>query len=440
MSTAALVFALAPASDAAGEAVFEVESVEASEGSSVEVRINLTSNPGLWGMQAEISYDSALTLTGIESGGIMDVTTGPFDQRPYKLYCENKVADDTTATGILVVLTFQVSPGAAGALRVSMDNFDAVSYQQMEQVECISTPGEVSVGVRVVDVVLTPDVLTLRLGERGTIVANVIPSDAANKNVRWESNNTSVATVNNGTVVAAGYGTATVSATTEDGGKVDFCLVRVVSDEVPVTGVSLNTDRVSMKIGESVTLAATVSPSNASNKNVSWSSSNTNVAAVTSSGKVTGVNNGTAVITVITEDGGKTDTCVVTVSDDPGDVRVTGVDIDRSSVSLSVGDSITLKATVSPSDATNKNVTWTSSDGSVATVNSSGTVKAVSVGKATITVTTVDGQKTDTCTVTVSESGPQPSGDNTLLYVGIAAAVLVVILIAIFVMRSRGLK
>ena len=235
-------------------------------------------------------------------------------------------------------------------------------------------------------------------------------------------------------------GKAIIIATTDDGGYQATCLVTVQTDEVHVDGVSLNTDRISMKVGESATLYATVSPNDATNKKVAWSSSNPSVVVVTSSGKVTGASEGTAVITVTTEDGQKTDTCVVTVSNGSGDIRVTGVDIDRSSVSLKVNDTITLKATVSPSNATNKNVTWTTSDSSIATVNSNGVVKAVAVGKATITVTTEDGQKTDTCAVTVSEPAPQPSGDNTLLYVGIAAAVLIVILIAIFVMRSRGSK
>ena len=160
---------------------------------------------------------------------------------------------------------------------------------------------------------------------------------------------------------------------------------------------------------------------------------------VTSSGKVTAVKAGTAVITVATVDGGKTDTCVVTVSTEPVDVHVTGVDIDRGSVTLAVGNTVTLKATVSPSDASNKNVSWRSSDTSVATVSDGGVVTAKAVGKTVITVTTVDGGKTDTCAVTVSDNTPAPSGgDNTLLYVGIAVAVLAVIIVAIFVMRSRS--
>ncbi len=439
MLVAALAFAFAPASDAAGDAVFEVESVEASAGSSVEVKISLTSNPGLWGVQAEISYDGGLVLTNVKSGNIMNVTVGPYDQKPYKLYCENRTLSDTTATGTLAVLTFQVSPNAAGTLRVSMDNFDAVNYAE-EQVPCIPASGDVVIGTKVTGVKMSEETLAMKPGEQHTLSAIITPSNATNKKVTWKSTQESIATVSNGNVLAVDAGKAIIIATTDDGGYQATCLVTVQTDEVHVDGVSLNTDRISMKVGESATLYATVSPNDATNKKVAWSSSNPSVVVVTSSGKVTGVSEGTAVITVTTEDGQKTDTCVVTVSNGSGDIRVTGVDIDRSSVSLKVNDTITLKATVSPSNATNKNVTWTTSDSSIATVNSNGVVKAVAVGKATITVTTEDGQKTDTCAVTVSEPAPQPSGDNTLLYVGIAAAVLIVILIAIFVMRSRGSK
>ena len=439
MSVAALAFAFAPASDAAGDAIFEVEDAEASAGSSVEVKINLTSNPGLWGVQAEISYDGGLTLTDVKSGGIMNVTVGPLDQKPYKLYCENRTLSDTTATGTLVVLTFQVSPNAAGALSVSMDKFDAVNYKE-EQVSCSSVSGEISVGNRVTGVSLSEETLTMKLGDQHTLVATVEPPNASNKKVTWSSTSESVATVHNGNVMAVGYGEAIIIVTTEDGDLKARCLVTVQSDEIHVDSITIKPDKISIKVGESYNLSFTILPDDATNKKVTWSSNKNEVASVTSSGKVTGASEGTAVITVTTHDGDKTDTCVVTVSNGSGDIRVTSVDIDRSSVSLKAGDSITLKATVSPSDATNKNVSWTSSDNSIATVNSSGVVKAVASGKATITVTTEDGQKTDTCTVTVSEPAPQPSGDNTLLYVGIAAAVLIVILIAIFVMRSRGSK
>lgn len=169
---------------------------------------------------------------------------------------------------------------------------------------------------------------------------------------------------------------------------------------IPVTGVRL--DRTSMtftEIGQSATLTAIIEPADATNKNVIWSSSNPNVASV-DNGVVTAVGEGTAVITVTTVDGGKTATCIVTVTLEKV-VPVEGVRLDKSSLYLTrTGQSVQLIATVEPSNATNKNVTWSSSNTAVAVVNN-GVVTAVGNGEAIITVTTEDGGKTATCTVTV---------------------------------------
>lgn len=154
-----------------------------------------------------------------------------------------------------------------------------------------------------------------------------------------------------------------------------------------------------MTVGDSETLTATVTPSNATDKTVTWSSSKTTVATVSSSGVVTAKAVGTATITVTTNDGAKTATCAVTVK--AATVFVTGVSLNKSSLSMTVGDTETLTATVTPSNATDKSVTWASSKTSVATVSSNGVVTAKSAGTATITVKTTDGSKTATCSVTV---------------------------------------
>ena len=167
---------------------------------------------------------------------------------------------------------------------------------------------------------------------------------------------------------------------------------------IPVTGVTLNKSSTSIIVGASETLIATVEPNDATNKDVTWESSNTNIATVTSAGVVTGVAGGTATITVTTADGSKTATCSVTVN-----VPVTGVTLNKSSITLNAGSSETLTATIAPSNASNKNVSWKSSNTSVATVTSAGKVTGVASGTATITVTTADGSKTAKATVTCKE-------------------------------------
>ena len=173
---------------------------------------------------------------------------------------------------------------------------------------------------------------------------------------------------------------------------------------VSVTGVTLNKTMLVLYTGDSETLKATVAPANATFKYVTWKSSNPTVATVDANGKVTAKSLGMADITVTTEDGGYTATCRVGVQRRPaGDVSVTGVTLNKTTLTLSKGASETLTATIAPTNATNKKVTWTSSDPAVATVDASGKVTGVAKGTATITVTTEDGGHTATCAVEVAD-------------------------------------
>ncbi len=169
---------------------------------------------------------------------------------------------------------------------------------------------------------------------------------------------------------------------------------------IRVTGVNLNKSSATLLIGNSETLIYSTLPINADNQDVTWNSSNIGVATVNSSGLVTAVSSGQAVITVTTADGGFTDTCAVTVSDITK--PVTGISINPSSYTFgTIGNILQLIATITPSDATNQSITWSSSNANIAAVSLSGLVTAVSSGQAVITATTADGGFTDTCTVTV---------------------------------------
>ena len=168
---------------------------------------------------------------------------------------------------------------------------------------------------------------------------------------------------------------------------------------VAVTGVSLNKTSMSLVEGGSETLTATVAPSDATNKAVSWKTSDANVANVDSNGKVTAGKAGSATITVTTTDGPKTATCTVTVTSKT--IAVTGVSLDQTSLELTEGGTAQLKATVAPADATNQEITWSTADNNIANVDGEGKITAVKAGETTITVTTSDGNKTATCKVTV---------------------------------------
>lgn len=265
----------------------------------------------------------------------------------------------------------------------------------------------------------------LRVGEQTTLIATITPDNATNKSVTWKSDNTEAATVENGVVTAVGEGKANITVTTVDGNKTATCEITVLTEEEPepdpepevinVENVTLNSQNEELKIGDTVTLVATITPSNATNKNVTWSSDNTNVATV-NNGVVRAVGEGKANITVTTVDGNKTATCMITVlpeeepepepeptpepDPEPEVINVESVALNSQNEELKIGETTTLVATVMPSNATNKKVVWSSDNTNVATVNN-GVVTAVGEGSANIKVTTVDGNKTAVCKITV---------------------------------------
>ena len=174
------------------------------------------------------------------------------------------------------------------------------------------------------------------------------------------------------------------------------------SETVFVTSATLNETTLELGIGRTATLTCTVTPPNATDKTVTWSSSDETIATVDQNGKVTAIAKGKATITA--EPKGQNPhfkiaapTCEVYV--DP--VAVTGVALNETSLELTEGETFTLEATIAPTDAANKDVTWESNKATVASVDQDGKVTALAEGEATITVTTKDGKKTATCTVKV---------------------------------------
>ena len=253
--------------------------------------------------------------------------------------------------------------------------------------------------VAVTSVTLDSTSITLVEGDSQTLTATVSPSNAENQKVLLSSSNSSVASVKEGVVTALKVGNATITAKTDDGGKTATCKVIVETKDIPVTGVTLDKTTYEMTEGDEFTLTATVNPENATNKNISWSSSNTSVATV-NNGTIKALKAGTATITVKTDDGGKTATCEVTVNAKVYSVE--SISLDKTSYKMIEGEEITLIATVNPENATNKNISWGSSNTAVASVDN-GKVTALKVGTTIITVKTEDGNKTATCEVTVRE-------------------------------------
>lgn len=234
-------------------------------------------------------------------------------------------------------------------------------------------------------------------GETFSLVATVLPKDAEYDGVTWASSNASVASVNSGTVSAVKEGTATITASA--GGKSAICSVKVSSKIVAVTSITLDKTSLSMQVGETELITAMVSPDNATDKTVEWGSSDVAVATV-ADGIITAKKSGEATITA--KSGSCIAECKVTIT-----VSTESVTLDKTSLSLAIGESATLTVTVKPDDATDKTVTWSSSDESVARVDN-GKVTAVNAGQAKISAAV--GNITTSCNVVVYQS------DNVIIY------------------------
>ncbi len=253
--------------------------------------------------------------------------------------------------------------------------------------------------IPVVGVWVQPNELTLQKGETATLQWYVDPESATDRSVKFTSSDTKVATVSDeGVVTAVDYGTATVTITTVDGGFTDECEVTVAA---VVEGVTIAPASVELAEGQSVQLSASVSPEGAPQE-VEWASFDTNIASVDANGLVTAVAAGTTRISARSKEyPDKQGFCEVTVTQDNS---LKGISLTPTELTLTVGQSQTLTVLYTPEHAANKKVSWTTSNGDVATVSAEGKVVALSVGTATITATSEEGGFTASCAVTISET------------------------------------
>lgn len=238
---------------------------------------------------------------------------------------------------------------------------------------------------------------TMTTGESFRLEYTIEPENTTNKEVEWESSDKTIATVNtDGEVTAVSDGECTITVKVKGSDTSAKCVVKV--NPIKVTGVTLNETTKSIEAGESFTLTATVSPENAKDKSIKWSSSDPNIAKV-EDGLVTALAKGTCNIIATTNDGNFKAQCTVNVL--PSSVK--GVQFTESSVKILNGESYTLAYSILPENAENKNVKFSSSAPNVVSVDNSGKVTALQKGTSTITITTEDGGHTATCEVTSAE-------------------------------------
>ena len=350
----------------------------------------------------------------------LELEVGDSDSLTAVIVPENATIQDVTwessnTSVITIDNSGRLSAVAPGNARIT------VKSAQDEEISASCDVRVLAKTIHTTGIVLDKNSLIMDPGDVVALSATVVPLNASNRNVVWTSDDLSVASVSSlGAVTAVYEGAAIVRAETVDGFYAE-CIVSVNKAGIPVESIVVDPVRKNMQIGETGRITAAVLPENAANKNISWSSNNTGIVTVDGEGNIRAVGAGTAVVTAMSQSGGITGSCTVTVERQK--VPVSGVSLNSTMEKLTIGETFRLVANVYPASAYNKNVIWTSDDSSVATVDGSGNVRAAGYGNTFINVRTEDGNKTARCMIYVerpvddsgkgwSEDGESSGGDD----------------------------
>lgn len=342
-------------------------------------------------------YDYFNSITKTSDGGW--IVTGNSSSNDNDMYTGSKY--DAVQEGILVKYNYFGDVEWKWQIGNSISSLQDSSLQDSSFQETVVSPngefiiiGRAGKATFIKSNLIESSYLKLNKNDMTYLDAYYIPSSVASVNYTWKSSNTSIATINIfGLVDARQTGTTTIDLINERGQKI-MTLPLIVT--TPVEGVQLNKTNLDMTPGMVKNLVSIVTPSDAINTNVIWTSSNNNVATVNNSGQITAISNGTATVTATTLDGGFTSSAAVSVT-----TPVESITVDQNQTTFQSGQTRQFYVIVSPLTATNTNVTWSSSNPSVATVNDKGLVTTISNGSTTITATATDGGFTASSRITV---------------------------------------
>ncbi|MBR3980016.1 MAG: Ig-like domain-containing protein [Bacteroidales bacterium] len=291
-------------------------------------------------------------------------------------------SDETVAT---------VEDGQITPLKYGTTVIRATARQNADSyAECNLTVAE----KEVTDISVTPQAKMMYVGSTQTMTAAITPDDADDKKITWSSSDLTKATISDkGVVTALASGNVTITATAASGVS-DYYTLQIL--DIEITNIVLNIEEVTLTIGDKQQVTVSFEPENATNTELTWSSLDETKATVTADGLIEAVGEGTTTIIVSTKNNV---TKVITVNVESEVVAVSSIDVTPASLSMKIGDTQTLTAVVNPDNATNKTLTWSSSNPQVATV-SNGVVKAVGQGSAVITVSSAN-EVTEDVNVTV---------------------------------------
>jgi uncharacterized protein YjdB len=248
--------------------------------------------------------------------------------------------------------------------------------------------------VQATGLLISKKTLTIIAGQKDTLIATIQPANVTNLTLVWSSSDIAIATVDTaGVVIAKNVGSATIAVATSDGKLTTTCTVTV--NPVLISSLSLNQTSLALVVGGQDSLKVIIKPSNATHQALTWSSSNMSVATVDVNGVVFAKNNGNATIAVSTPGNAFTASCQVTTVANP----IKGIKVDSTQFLLLLGTSLKMGYKLTPAGAGGTVVTWKSSNTAAATVQSDGTINALSEGYSNITATTISGGYNSICTV-----------------------------------------
>ena len=296
-----------------------------------------------------------------------------------------------------------ITPVSSGTTEIIIKSKKGFHTKKISLVVSIGTNDD-----EVIEAWFSSETYALKKGNTLSLKLITNPSDLELKDITWESSNDSIATVNNGVVKGIKEGEVVITATLNN--EVGATCKLIIQDtEIAPKSITLNKDQIVLYPKETEKLISSILPKNATDKTITWASSDESVATV-DNGIVTAKRNGTAIITVKTYNG-KSSTCKVIVK--RSDVLATSVSLNKTSTKISVGQKETLTATINPNNTTDKKVSWISSDDSIATVTN-GVVVAKKEGSVVITAKTSNG-KTATCKVIVKANDSNIYADTITL-------------------------
>lgn len=317
------------------------------------------------------------------------------------------ISDTRATNGWLNVLPDQ---GKAGAATVSInvspndtysDRSATITFRSGTATKSLTVKQSGKAVSPVESVTLDPASISLEIEGTAILKATITPEDATDKTITWSSTKPEIASVdNNGKVTAIAGGNTTITA--KAGEKEATCKVTVT---VPVESIVLDRTEITLEEGQTTTLVATVNPKSATDKSVTWSTTNASAALIDTKGLVTAVAEGTAIITA--QAGSKEARCLVTVNKKT--IPIETITLNKTEITLKSGQTFQLTASITPADATDKTIDWSTSNATFGIVDTNGIVKALKEGSVIIVATSRDGNTSASCTVIIDDSS---TGDH----------------------------